>query len=229
MSLMFARALVVLLAALNLCVLGWLYLQPPAQLPPSPQSDEGVAPLVLLGERTSENMEQTARLVAAERRDPVNNPAGVYCARLGPFIAAEQAKTLLTAIAPQVARVQVREEAVKRSRGFWVYLTGYDDRTAALAAARQLSAGGVRDYYVVTAGEQENTISLGVFKDTLNANHRRAEIQALGFYPKVQERSDSGTQYWIEYQSRDGKKLTNKQIPALARVSSRDLACASGN
>ena len=49
-----------------------------------------------------------------------------------------------------------------------------------LATARSLAAQGVRDYYVVTAGPGENTVSLGLFREQRNAEARLAEVRALG-------------------------------------------------
>jgi hypothetical protein len=87
---------------------------------------------------------------------------------------------------------------VLTNRGFWVFLPAQGTREAALAAARELSAQGLRDYYVVTAGDQENTISLGLFRDRGNAETRRREVEALGFTPELQERTEEIPNYWIE-------------------------------
>ena len=65
--------------------------------------------------------------------------------------------------------------------------------------ARQLSTKGVRDYYVVTAGDQQNTISLGLFRDQGNAEKRRNEISALGFKPELIARTEELPVYWIDF------------------------------
>jgi hypothetical protein len=57
----------------------------------------------------------------------------------------------------------------------------------------------VRDYYVVTAGDQQNTISLGLFRDQGNAERRRAEIAALGFDPQSIARTEELPVYWLDY------------------------------
>jgi len=57
----------------------------------------------------------------------------------------------------------------------------------------------VRDYYVVTAGEQQNTVSLGLFRDQGNAERRRAEIAALGLKPQIDTRTEELPQYWLDF------------------------------
>src|SRR5690606_12837132 len=77
-------------------------------------------------------------------------------------------------------------------------------REQALATARQLAARGVRDYYVVTAGEQENTVSLGLFRELANAEKRRDDLQAQGFRAQLEPRTEQASQWWIDLVSEPG-------------------------
>ena len=126
---MLARALFLLLLAMNIGAVGWLYFAPQTHAPAFAASDPGVKRLVLLSER--------------ERPGEAN--------------------------------------------------------AAELAAARQLSSKGVRDYYVVTAGDQQNTISLGLFHDQTNAEKRRNEIAQLGFHPEMVARTEELPVYWVDF------------------------------
>src|SRR5436190_1365258 len=78
----------------------------------------------------------------------------------------------------------------------WLY---FAPPPRAQALARQLSERGVRDYYVVTAGDQPNTISLGLFHDQANADKRRDEVAKLGFAPQVVARTEQLPVYWIDF------------------------------
>jgi hypothetical protein len=80
-----------------------------------------------------------------------------------------------------------------------VYLPAAPDREGALDAALLMAAKGNHDYYVVTAGDSQNTISLGLFNDQSNAENRLAQLQALGFAAKVDQRVDTETAYWVDY------------------------------
>jgi hypothetical protein len=57
----------------------------------------------------------------------------------------------------------------------------------------------VRDYYVVTAGDQQNTISLGLFHEQANAQKRLNEISALGFAPQLIARTEDLPVYWVDF------------------------------
>ena len=71
----------------------------------------------------------------------------------------------------------------------------------------------MRDYYVIPAGEQQNMISLGLFRDQGNAERRRAELVALGFEPKIATRSEDLPLYWIDF------ALVGSELPADFAVS----------
>ena len=108
-------------------------------------------------------------------------------------------RSALNSITPLVSRIQYREAHATETRGYWVYLPAQNSREQALSMARQLSAKGVRDYYVVTAGDQQNTISLGLFRDQGNAEKRRNEITGLGFRPELIARTEELPVYWIDF------------------------------
>src|SRR5690606_24087814 len=81
------------------------------------------------------------------------------CRSIGPFATQSDMRSAMKAIGPLARRVQYRNARSTQSRGYWVYLPAVNSREEALGVARTLSSKGVRDYYVVTAGEQQNTVS----------------------------------------------------------------------
>lgn len=193
------RTVFVLLLALNLGVLAWIGLRPTASTEPAiAPLDPSWAPLVLLRERDAESMRRAAERRRAAEAQP-RPPA--LCTRIGPFLLEREAETVLQRVVGSASAAQLRTEQARIVRGYWVYLPAYDSRDAALAAARQLSAAGVRDYYVVTTGEQENMISLGLFREAANAERRREQIAALGFPARLRERVDEQQQYWVDYRT----------------------------
>jgi hypothetical protein len=190
---MFVRLLFLLLLALNLGAAGWLLFgrAPAAAAPPA--SDPGVPELRLLSETR-----QTARPAEAS---PAAVPTGGHdaCSTLGPFMTAADMRNAVQNLSPHVARIQYREEQVRRSHGYWVYMPAAASREAALDEARALAAKGIHDYYVVTAGDSQNTISLGLFNDQSNAQNRLAQLQQLGFQAQVEQRVDTEAAYWVDY------------------------------
>ncbi len=84
----------------------------------------------------------------------------------------------------------------------------------------------MRDYYVVTAGDQQNTISLGLFRDQGNAERRRAEIAALGFVPKVNPRTEDLPSYWLDFALAGGDPLDwRSRIAASTDLREDTIAC----
>ncbi|HZX92594.1 MAG TPA: SPOR domain-containing protein [Rudaea sp.] len=197
---MFARIVFLLLLALNIGVACWLYFAPQSSASQLPATDRGVPKLVLL----SEQEEHAGEANAAELATAPESPADLRndtCTSIGPFGTQADMRGALNALTPLVSRIQYREAHATETRGYWVYLPAMSSREQALAIARQLSAKGVRDYYVVTAGDQQNTISLGLFRDRGNAEKRRNEVATLGFTPELITRTEELPVYWVDFAS----------------------------
>jgi len=191
---MFVRLLFLLLVALNVGAGAWLVFgrAPEPTLPPA--TDPGVPELRLLSE--TRHAAHPVETPGTPATTPSSRDA---CGTLGPFMTTVDMRAAMQALSPHVARIQYREEQVRRSHGYWVYLPAAADREGALDAARRLAAKGIHDYYVVTAGDSQNTISLGLFNDQSNAEKRLAQLQALDFAAKVEQRIDTESAYWIDY------------------------------
>lgn len=194
---MFVRALFLLLLALNIGGACWLLFAHPPQAAALPATDSGVPKLVLLSERDGDGDAASAELASA----PESNAdlANDQCRSLGPFPTQADTRAAMNTLTPLTKRIRVREAHTTQTRGYWVYLPAQASREQALGMARTLSAKGVRDYYVVTAGDQQNTVSLGLFRDQSNAERRRAEIAALGLAPKVNARTEDLPAYWLDF------------------------------
>lgn len=220
---MFSRILFLLLFAANIGMGAWLYVSPRARAPEPPVTDPGVAPLVLLSERDG-SQGSVAELAAA----PVDPAAAAAdrCLRLGPFPSQADLRRAMNALTPRVERLQFSESRTRQSRGFLVFLAAPATRTEALAVARDLSARGVRDYYVVTAGNQQNSISLGLFRERANADRRRAEIAALGFTPDVTERVEDLPVYWLDVAVQRGQPFDwRDHLPDFLGIRDEEIAC----
>lgn len=223
-----ARILFVLLLAMNVGAAAWLLTRPVSAERALGATDPGVPALVLLKERDRAAMQATA--AAAQKRQEtasgVTASAPAFCESLGPFPDRSAAQTALSSVQPLTERTQVRNNVARVVRGYWVHVPAHASREEALATARQLSAAGVRDYYVVTAGDQENTLSLGLFRDQVNAEKRRAQVAAMGFRARVLERADEREQFWIDYQSKDGKSIAwQEAVGAVEGVKATQVHC----
>ena len=218
---MFVRVLFLLLLALDIGAACWLYFAPRVPLVETPAADAGVAKLVLL----SENDHGAPAAMPAPPK-PASDPAKETCLSIGAFATQADVRAAVKALTPLVARIQFRETRVTEVRGYWVYLPAPGNRERALDIARQLSSKGISDYYVVTAGEQPNAISLGLFREQTNADKRLAEIRALGFKPETVQRSDEVPIYWIDFAQVGNAPIDwRAQVPARSELHAQPIDC----
>lgn len=217
---MILRGLAVFLLCLNLGVGLWWLAHPDAVAVPPPPVAAGTGGLVLLDEADPPPSTDEAEVGAV----PVPMPTAASCLSLGPFDTPAQLRVAMNALTPHVARIQFREVEATELRGYRVFLPAAGTREAALATARQLAARGVRDYYVVTAGEQENTVSLGLFRDLDNAGKRRDELTALGFQPMLEPRTTHAPAWWIDFAAEAGFDWKAK-LPDSDGIDAKPVAC----
>lgn len=129
---------------------------------------------------------------------PNGPPTTPQCFSIGPFEALDDVRRTSTLIESSLQRQQVREVHSSEVRGYRIFLPAFATRQQAMDAARTLQEKGLRDYYVVTAGEQENTVSLGLFRDLANAQARRELVRGFGFEPRLEPRQQELTHWWLD-------------------------------
>lgn len=200
---MFVRLVFLLLVALNVGAAAWLWFGRAPAMSFPPATDPGVPELRLWSDSAKAAPARyplpSAPSPATSAAAPASLAAGDTCRTLGPFTTAADMRAAMQTLSPRVARIQYREEQVSRAHGYWVYLPPAPSREAALDDARRLAAKGIHDYYVVTAGDTQNTISLGLFNDQANADRRLATVTQEGFPARVAERVDTAPMYWLDY------------------------------
>ena len=213
------RAVLLLLLCMNAGVGLWwaLHVEPPHQ--PLPAVEKGVSGLTLLREAEGAPLPAAAELQAA----PAPLEDMPLCQSIGPFETPADLRAAMARLLPQVGRIQFRELPATALRGYRDYLPAAATRAEALASARALAARGLRDYYVVTAGEQQNTVSLGLFRDLENATRRQQEVAALGYAATVEARTESVPQWWVDIAAPAGFDWTRVLPGTTARAQS--VAC----
>lgn len=128
------------------------------------------------------------------------------CYSLGPFNKQTAADTISKQLKNLGGKqVSVRTKTEQRNRGYWVYLPSYPSREAAITAAEKLAASGFTDYFVVSGGEHNNSISLGLFTLKQGSKRRADRLSQMGFKPKVEARNEEKVVFWVDY--RASKKL----------------------
>jgi hypothetical protein len=222
---MFLRLLFVLLSALNIAVGAWLLLgQPYAR--GGNASDPGVTELRLLSELPQTAPAPSTPATAAAPVAGMTSPALSYsCVALGPFATPQDLRNARQALTTQATRMRSRQEQASQSGGWWVYLPAAGSRAQALEQARQLGAHQISDYFVVSSGDQPNTVSLGLFKDPANARKRRDEVVAAGFPARMSERSESVPEYWLDLVVADSSRFDWRSRVHASGISSHSTGC----
>lgn len=221
---MFLRLLFVLLSALNIAVGAWLLLGQPYARGGSP-TDAGVPELRLLSEMPESSM---AAAVADNTLTTSPAPTGSpdnLCLTLGPFTTPQDLRNARQALASQVSRMRSRQEQTTQTSGWWVYLPAAGSRAQALEIARKLGQHNILDYFVVSSGEQSNTISLGLFKDPANARKRRDEVVAAGFAARMVERGETVPEYWLDLVVTNGSRFDWHDRIRTSGVGSHSTGC----
>ena len=193
---MFLRLLFVFLCVLNIALGAWVLLGQPYARGGNP-TDPGVPELRLLSELPESASVAPAAATTTSMSGSSESPS-YRCMALGPFATPQDLRNARQALSAQVTRMRSRQEQASQVSGWWVYLPAAGSRADALAQARELAAHQISDYFVVSAGDQPNTISLGLFKDPANARKRRDEVVAAGFPARMSERSESVPEYWLD-------------------------------
>lgn len=225
---MFPRLLFVFLSALNIAVGAWLVLGQPYARGGNP-SDPGVPELRLLSELPESTVapSESVHGLADASPSPATPRGSISpsCLALGPFATPQDLRRARQALGAQVERMRARQEQTRQASGWWVYLPAAGSRTKALELARQLGAHNIHDYFVVSSGDQPNTVSLGLFRDPDNARKRRDAVVAAGFPARMSERSETVPEYWLDLVVADGARFDWRRRIDAAGVGSHSTGC----
>lgn len=246
------RALIVLLAVLNLGVAAWWIWHP--QPPPAVSETEtsGIARLRLLNEPTTPkkpfrpapsglaSRPETSKPDASKSATPgplaadttpakpitETAPVDARCFRIGPFADEKALAKAQTELWPNAQRLRTRETRSGEDRGWRVYLPPAADRAAADALVVRLRAAGFEDLNQVNEGAEANSIALGRFGTETRARAHAESVRAAGFEARVESLGTARVERWVELAANDGFD------PAAARrlgqgVEARPADCAA--
>ncbi len=228
---MFARALIVLLIAINLGVAMWWLLRPDAVAPAAAAAPPGVPRLQLLSEAKPLAASAPAPAApvapAAELTPPPTTEPPNQCFSLGPFADAAAMRAAETRLRPQVVRLRAREEAAAPARAYSVVLPPFASRELAQAAADKIKAAGFDDFLLINTGEDANGIALGRYGSQDTAQRRQAALRAAGFDAQIRpvgEAAGAGPS-WLDIEARaDADRARLRQAAGAAQSPALDCA-----
>ena len=206
------RALIVLLAVLNLGVAAWWLLRPDAPPVAAEDAPSGIARLQLVSERPT-NVRPAPAAAPAEVApavspppakatsavaEPVPSAAAERCIRFGPFADPQALASAQAALRPFALRLKPRTASRDSGRGWRVYLPAAADRAAATEAAAKLKAAGFNDLLVVTNGAEANSVALGRFSSEARAQQHAQALRAAGFEAKAEPLGEIRSEGWLD-------------------------------
>ncbi len=174
--------------------------------------DPGVKKLVLLSEQDVENTIWEEQDTQKSNPDSPEVSFNQVCYTIGVFNAKSEIQPVLDALKNSVLKIRTRKVISTQEAGYWVYIPALKSRQEALSIGRKLSENFIEDYYVVTVGENENTISLGLYRDSVNADARLQELISRGFNAEKQIKVEQWPEFWLDY------AIASDQIESLADI-----------
>ncbi|KAF1687068.1 SPOR domain-containing protein [Pseudoxanthomonas taiwanensis] len=224
---MLTRALIVVLAVLNLGVAAWWIARPAPPPPRVPVSTAGGAPLQLLAPAAaSADVPQAggeaepdgagggddAPATPAAQARPAEPPAP-QCLRAGPLTEQELAR-LPRAGLEQLAQVRQVEEPGPVAQ-YRVLIPPAPDRAVAQAMAARIRQAGFDDLMVLSKGEDANAIALGSYRQRDSAERRVQSLRAAGFPAELRPVPRAPSRWWLELRTTQPDAL-RALLPGLA-------------
>ncbi len=186
--------------------------------------DEGITQLQLVAELGTDEIKTETVSNAVEINDDVQQ----MCFSVGPFDLEANIHSASETLNPLVLKTNIRKITTTQEAGYWVYLPALSSRAEALKKGRELAAAFVKDYYVVTSGDNENSISLGLYREPYNADNRINELSKKGFQVNKEIRIEQWPEFWLDYSATETQLTTLPDLKAtFPDISQNEVICKS--
>lgn len=179
------RWLFFLVVVLNLFYYLWHQQQAPlsiTEVAPAPAYRHSQARLNLLSEKAAPSHFERGGSIPEQNAGA--GAAAELCIFLGDYPRREGAEVLLQQLRTRGVDGDLVVREVVSGEDFWVFLPPLASRQAAIRQLRELQARNI-DSYVITMGELENGISLGIYSRRSAAESFSARVSALGYSAEI--------------------------------------------
>lgn len=191
--------------------------------------DVGVSKLQLISEvEPNKTNSPIISNTTASNNTNLNGNIQRLCYAAGPFDVEANAYAAKQTLDRVVLKSTIRKITTTSEAGYWVYLPALASRAEALKKGRELAAAFIRDYYVVTSGDNENSISLGLYREPYNADSRINQLSKKGFKVSKEIRIEQWPEFWLDF------SITQSQANSLPNlkntyqdISQNEVICKS--
>jgi hypothetical protein len=127
-----------------------------------------------------------------------NSPVPGACFSFGPIADELQANGLHRWFTAHGGSAQLRHRDEQGRQLFWVYLSPQESRQEAMETIKSFREKGIRDFRLISKGNLQNAISMGLFSSQASVNTRLGELEKKGYKPVVVPYSDGKRAYWVD-------------------------------
>lgn len=124
----------------------------------------------------------------------------IYCFTFGPLAEEIMATGLSEWFTSRGVRINKRSTNERGKQLFWMYLAPKGSLTDAMATVFDLRDKGISDYRLISRGDLENAISMGLFSSQATVNRRLKELEKKGYNPIVVPYYDEKSLHWVDVQ-----------------------------
>lgn len=155
------------------------------------------------------------------------------CYKIGPFQNQARAQDVGDRYRGRGATSRLSSSEEQVYIGDMVYIDGFETREAAHSTGNDLKARGIKDYRVLNEPDKRNALSLGVFGLKSNADHLKAQVEAMDYSAKTEARYRQQVVFWLHNEQSAGSATINllaasdmesgvRQIPSSCSVKEVD-------
>ncbi|WP_120997499.1 SPOR domain-containing protein [Stutzerimonas urumqiensis] len=159
-------------------------------------------------------VKESAESLVSERRSV---EADSLCLNFGPFERKSDAQTLQQRLLSLGVNARIKEFSDPIGVDHWVYLEPSASRDGAFRQVRELQARGI-DSYVITVGDLENGVSLGIFSERTSAQGILDRVARLGYSPLIKRLERSRQIYRVQISSGERKRVDSEILGDLSRL-----------
>ena len=153
-------------------------------------SGVGAARLQLLNEKelASKSMPKVAALKSSKGEQ--------VCIAIGPLASGASAQNIISRLTAVDVQSSVSSVDIDGVPDYWVFMPPLPDHRTALSKIKELQSQKI-DSFIITQGELENGISLGLFSEEYRAVKVQKDIVAKGYAVDVREVPRPHREYWV--------------------------------
>lgn len=207
------RKVFMLLVLMNAIYFAWHELVPVSSVigearPQHATAIQGVRSVALLKERGSP-VNQLA-IQALPERAVVQRGL-----QLGGFATSENIRALEQRLLTLGIRADLVQTEQEVETEYWVYMAPLASRAASLRQLRELQARKL-DGFLITQGELENGISLGIFQNEALAQGMLERMRSAGYSSQIKQVARKQSIYWLKIDPESMRLVDEKLLQRLA-------------